>query len=124
MTRGRNTGPDRATRELCAARDWNSCAWCGRPLQNTLRSLQHRKARGLGGTTDPAINRPSNLIWLCGSATTGCHYRAEQRTPEGQRLGFWLWSWQDPTQVPVRHAIHGLALLADDGTITPAERAA
>lgn len=116
----RETGPDRATRELCAGRDGYACGWCGRPLAAGWRSLQHRLARGQGGD-----NRPSNLIWLCGSATSpGCHLRAEQRTEEGRLRGFWVPSWEDPAEVPVLHAAYGWVLLVDDGSTEPVGRAA
>lgn len=115
----RDTGPDRATRELAFERDLHACAWCGKQLLTGPRSLQHRQARGMGGRTDPSVNRPSNLIWLCGTATTpgGCHLFAEQRSEEARVAGLWVPSWQDPARVPVLHAAYGVVLLADDGTV-------
>lgn len=119
--RPRDTGPDRTTRELVAERDQYCCVGCGRQLLTGPRSLQHRKARGAGGTSDPAVNRPSNLIWLCGTATTpdSCHLAAESRTEQTRTAGLWVPSWADPAKVPVWHApINGWVLLDDNGELT------
>lgn len=109
------TGPDRATRELVLERDDWRCVSCGLPIIGQQYSLQHRKARGVGGG-----NEPSNLIVLCGSATSpgGCHLAAEQRRADSRDLGYWVPSWQDPRQVPVMHAMHGRAWLTDTGGIS------
>jgi len=123
-SRRRDTGPGQATRDLVMERDGYCCAWCGRQLLTGPRSLQHRHARGMGGTTDPAANSPSNLILLCGSATTpgGCHLFAEQRSDEARIAGLWVPSWQNPADVPVLHAAYGPCLLLDDGSVIPLEK--
>ena len=38
------------------------CARCGKDVTYVQSSIQHRKARGMGGTNDPSINSPANLI--------------------------------------------------------------
>lgn len=80
----------------------------------------------MGGRTDPAANNPSNLILLCGSATTpgACHTFAESRSEEARIAGLWVPSWQNPADVPVLHAAYGPVLLGDDGGVTPVGRAA
>lgn len=80
----------------------------------------------MGGTTDPAANCPSNLLLLCGSATTpgGCHTWAETRCEEARIAGLWMPSWQNPADVPVLHAAYGPCLLLDDGSVEPIGRAA
>lgn len=124
--RPRDTGPGRATRDLVMERDGYSCAWCGRQLLTGPRSLQHRQARGMGGRPDGDANRPSNLLLLCGSATTpgGCHAWAETRAEEARVAGLWVPSWQDPAEVPVLHAQYGPVLLDDAGGVTLLGRAA
>lgn len=113
----KSTGPDRATRELVLERDDWRCASCGVPIIGQQYSLQHRCARQMGGTADPATNRPSNLVTLCGSATSpgGCHLAAEQRDKRSRDLGYRLESWQDPRSVAVFHFVHGLIYLHDNG---------
>lgn len=119
----RDTGPSRDVRELVDERDDWHCACCGNSVYGRPYSLQHRVARGMGGTSDPAANSPANLITLCGSATSpgGCHLACEQRTERLNPLGFWLWSWQDPELEAVAHAVHGWCYLLDDGSVMDAE---
>jgi hypothetical protein len=85
-------------------------------MPGTWWSIQHRLARGQGGTNDP-----TNLLALCGSATSaGCHLRCEQRDREMQARGYWLESWQNPATEPVMvHSEHGSGVtvwLTPEGT--------
>lgn len=115
----RDTGPSRAVRKLILAREGMQCAGCGVSVAGWPFSVQHRRARGMGGTKDPAANLPSNLLLLCGSATSpgGCHLLCEQRDPHMHERGLWLYSWEDPAEVPVmlasRHG-SGLTVRLDD----------
>lgn len=108
----RDTGPSRAVRKVVMERDGYACAGCGKAVTGAEFSLQHRVARGLGGTSRPDVNSPVNLVTLCGSATSpGCHRRAEDRDPVMHERGLWLNSWEDPAAVPVAVATaSGLAL--------------
>lgn len=117
-----DTGPDTNTRDLIKQRDDWTCASCSKPITGIAGrdySVQHRIARGPGGTSDPAINSPANLILLCGSATTGCHGIAESRDQTMHARGFWLNTWENPATFPVDHAVHGWVLLLEDGGIEP-----
>lgn len=105
------TGPDRNTRDLVIVRDEGRCACCGDLVEKGGYNLQHRVARGAGGTSDLAINSPANLVVLHGSPTTGCHGLAESRIEEMRLWGFWLHRVENPLVVPVRHAVHGWVLL-------------
>lgn len=99
----RETGPSKQTRDQAWDRDEGCCVACGRGIDcDPWRSLQHRDARGMGGTSDPAKNALPNLIHLCGSATSpGCHRKAEDRDPEMGRRGYWLEEGQDPAETPL-----------------------
>ena len=101
---GRVTGPSRATRTLVWDRDGGACGWCGRPVYEGDHSLQHRRARGMGGTRRADANSPANLVLVCGSATTGCHGHIEANPQEAARRGFRIGQWQDPSGVPVLYA--------------------
>ena len=80
------------------------------------RSIQHRKARGQGGTSEM-----SNLITLCGSATSsGCHWLAEQRSDEMIARGLVVRSDQDPLTVPVVLWTGRAVLLDDEGGVRDA----
>jgi hypothetical protein len=92
----RDTGPSRKVRLMIVRRDGYCCVACGIYIGDRPFSIQHRVARGQGGT-----NSPSNLVVLCGSGITGCHGRCEQRDREYQARGYWLESWQDPAAEPV-----------------------
>lgn len=81
-------------------------------------SLHHRKPRGMGGTKDPGIHSPANIIVLCGSGTTGCHGWVEQHRAESYDLGLLVHRTDDPSAVPVRLS-RGLGLLLDDGGWQP-----
>jgi hypothetical protein len=95
----RDTGPSQKVRGLVLVRDGWQCAGCGKPVGGayTWWSLQHRKARGVGGDSSPV-----NLIALCGSATSaGCHRLCEDRDADARRRGLWMRSEDDPASVPV-----------------------
>lgn len=90
--------PSRSVRELVLERDGWCCQGCGQDVRFTYYfSLQHRKARGVGGG-----NGPENLVTCCGSATSqGCHLLCEQRSEEMLARGFVVPSWNDPSEIPV-----------------------
>ena len=65
------------------------CAGCGRPDL----SAQHRRARGMGGTSDVSIGHPANGVALCGGALAGvlgCHGWAERNPVPAELLGWRL----------------------------------
>jgi len=111
----RDTGPSRAVRAAVWSREDGACAACGTGLAGRLYSVQHRVARGIGGTSDPAANTLPNLILLCGDAVTGCHGLAETRDPVMRERGFWIYSWENPALVPVVLASGAMVWLGDDG---------
>ena len=112
--RRRDTGPDTATRRLVLDRD-EGCVICGRsdlPVQ-----IHHRRPRGAGGSKDAATNRPSNLITLC----VDDHRWVESNRKISREEGYLVPSWENPATVPVRHAVHGPALLTHDGLVRGCE---
>lgn len=118
-----NTGPDRTIRELVKLRDEWRCCVCGESVYDKQASIHHRRNRGSGGSGDPAINRPSNLLLVCGTGSTGCHGAL---TDNAQRLVALDAGWivllnttDDPIDVPVHHAVHGLIYLDDEGGWSP-----
>ena len=83
------TGVQPRTRQIVLERDQHTCQRCGRyvgPFGDF--SVHHRAPRGMGGSKDPAINLPANLIVLCGSGTTGCHGHVESNRREAEEQGF------------------------------------
>lgn len=119
------TGPTAAVRRQVAARDEGRCVCCGAFVvdpesmhAHAQWSIQHRKARGMGGTKDPQVNDPVNLLVLCGSGTTGCHGRVETNRVWGREQGFAVSKWADPAVIPVVHWLHGLAWVTADGWVS------
>lgn len=81
------------------------CIGCGR----TNITTQHRRARGMGGTSNEDISHPANGLPLCGDGVRGCHGWAEANPTAAALLGwrlapgqpalstpFWsrLWGWR------------------------------
>jgi hypothetical protein len=102
---GKSKGVPIAVAQLVVARDGWACVSCGLDISGIERgwdwSIQHRIPRGMGGSRDPRLNLPSNLVVLCGSGTTGCHGGAESYREGARARGLLLHRIEDPTKVPV-----------------------
>ena len=118
--RPRYTGPVRSVRDLVRERDEGRCSVCGedgRPL-----SIHHRRNRGSGGSSDPAINSPANLLLVC-DGPESCHFWIGDNPYLAADAGYviGLNSIVDPATVRVRHAVHGVVLLTHDGLVRGCE---
>lgn len=102
-------------RELVWTRDGASCARCGISILNRPSSIHHRKPRGMGGTRDPRINDPRNLVRLCGSGVTGCHGRIESNRTAAMEKG-WLIRSLDDLDRPLITPLGTRIELRADGT--------
>jgi hypothetical protein len=112
-----------AFREVVLARDGTTCQCCGTDVLYKLASIQHRIPRGAGGSA--RVNRPSNGVLVCGSATTpgSCHnwMEHEDRTA-AEDLGWLLPKLNadiDPATEPIYTQPYGWVLLDDEGNRTP-----
>lgn len=101
---------DPKVRRLVAERDGYLCVNCSRVAVD----IQHRCARGMGGTDDPAVNSPVNLLLLC----RHCHRAAESRDIAMHGRGMWLNSWENPAEVPVYLFDGRIVLLTSAGGYT------
>lgn len=105
----RATGVSKETALTVLTRDGWACVSCGLDVAGGERgrdfSIHHRIPRGMGGSRDPRINQPANLLTLCGSGTTGCHGGTESHRETARARGFLLWRSQDPERVPVEVCI-------------------
>jgi len=103
-TRAGNGDPDVARCEATGV-------WLGR----YGGEIQHRDARGMGGTSDPAAGSIVNAVLLSKEA----HRLAESRDAQMNEEGFWLRNGQDPALTPILlHSEHGsgiTAWLGNDG---------
>jgi 5-methylcytosine-specific restriction protein A len=87
------TGPTLAARAAVQVRDGDYCQRCGRQGQQ----IHHRKPRGMGGTSDPMINNPANLVLLC----QDCHMWIERNREVGYAQGWLVHRTDDPAMVPM-----------------------
>jgi 5-methylcytosine-specific restriction protein A len=101
----------------------NRCEHCGKPITGE-HSIHHRLPRGMGGSKNPALNQPSNLVLLCGSATTpgGCHTHIEKFRRVAIATGWIVPRTADPARAPIKFPTGHWYLLADDGTLIPTLR--
>lgn len=124
----RRTGFSAAVKRAVRVRAGNGdpgaacCEACAVHLGEHGGEVQHRVARGMGGSSRPVINSVVNAALLCGAAAlrTGCHGLAESRDAGMHERGFWLRQDEDPAQVPVilagPHGLGAMRWLAADGT--------
>lgn len=108
------TGPGKTTVNLVLARAAGFCERCGFAR---LEQIHHRKPRGSGGTSDPAINLPSNLLAIC----SPCHLTIESDRTVAYQQGWLVHRQHDPAKSPVWLAGVGFAFLNVDGSITQTE---
>ena len=111
----------KAVRALVLKRDGNKCQRCGVDVTYRLASIQHRRPRGVGGSA--LVDVASNLVLVCGSATTpgSCHNWMEHEDRTTANYEGWLiakLSQVHPSNVPLL-TIHGWVLLTDDGDRIP-----
>lgn len=109
-------------RGIVIIRDANTCQCCGIDVTLRLASFQHRIPRGMGGSA--LVDIPSNLILVCGSATTprSCHNWMEHEDRDrAELIGYLIpkLSGVHPSTVPVLTQPHGWVLLDDLGNRTP-----
>lgn len=90
-------------RKLVLERDNYACVCCGRSIIGQPYSLQHRRAKKMGGSRLPWIDQPQNLVTVLGSGTTDCHARMEARGAADKFKGYVISEWPqiDPRFIPV-----------------------
>jgi len=107
--RPRQTGPIPAVRALVYGRDGHRCVRCG---TSECLTIQHRQNRAMGGSRDPKINQPPNLLTAC----QDCNMHFEAQPAEAYAHGWKVRRPQDPADVPVRYPGGELRSLELDGT--------
>lgn len=98
---GRVTGFAVRTRRAVIDRDHGLCQWCGELVSVDDYSLQHRRARGMGGSRSTVTNSAANGVVVHGSGTTGCHGYIESHPVEAAERGFRVRQSDDPRMVPL-----------------------
>lgn len=113
-----------ATRLAIWEREGWRCAACGRTLYLTdFYSLQHRRARGMGGTRRADTAAVTNGLLVCGSATSrgGCHLAIEAHPAWALSKGYRVGQTRDPATVPVYIHHAGWVYLTPEGGYLPAK---
>lgn len=90
-----DTGPTQHTRDMVRKRAEDCCELCG--LWAVAAQVHHRQPRHMGGSSDPRINAPSNLVLFCAM----CHQWVET----AERAAAYQYGWlvprgHDPAQYP------------------------
>jgi hypothetical protein len=91
-------------------RDGHRCAMCGD--DNETLVPHHRANRGMGGRR--SLDRLSNLLWLC-SLENGAIESEPELAAIARSKGIKISGHDEPSHVPIHHAVHGRVLLDDDG---------
>ena len=108
--RPKATGPRAVERLVIISRAGGSCEVCGQPVALidggevtpiSAFSVHHRQPRGMGGSSVEAINTAPNLLLVCGSGTTGCHYLIESQRALSYSNGWLVQRPTNPATVPV-----------------------
>lgn len=103
-----------ADRDVVIGRDGGLCTAC----PNRFDEIHHRYRRGMGGSSDPEINSPANLICLC-----AFHHRQAESLRETMSAvyGYCVPTLPAAFLTPVR-SWHGWQLLTAGGTVLPLAR--
>lgn len=103
---------EEAARKIVRARDGHRCQMCGASVLNIPSSVHHRRRRGMGGSA--LLERPSNLVRLCGDGVQGCHGFVESNRTQSTTRGWLLGYLDDPEATPLL-CFDGWFVLDDNG---------
>ncbi|QOI67674.1 HNH endonuclease [Arthrobacter phage Orcanus] len=117
------SGPSAEVRRQVIARDLSKCQWCGRHVrtESGWYSLQHRRARGMGGSRRRETDQPANLVLVCGTGTTECHGWIEAQPAQAIARGFRIAAGARPDRVNLVDWTGREWILTDDGEKVPAD---
>jgi hypothetical protein len=88
-------------RTLLLLRCGGRCEATGDRLVSGRWSVQHRRARGMGGTRQPDVHSLANLMVVTGDGTRGVHGWIEAHPAHAARLGWRVAQGVDPATVPL-----------------------
>jgi 5-methylcytosine-specific restriction enzyme A len=103
------------TRRLIRLRAQGRCEVCGQVIQREGQ-IHHRRPRGMGGTSNRAIESPANGLYLHHS----CHHRIEMNREKARLLGHLLRPGARAEDTKV-YLWNGWFILDGEGAAHPAE---
>lgn len=110
------TGPTHRIRTAVVARsESHGHARCERCGDRPPEQIHHRKPRAMGGTSDPAVNSPANLVAICAY----CHLAIELGRTDAFLDGWLVRNSEDPAEIPVRYRGRFVQLTGNGDVITP-----
>ena len=104
----KRTGPDQKTAQLVCARLYGMCLRC---QEKPGSQIHHRLPRGMGGTSDPKINDPENLVWIC----YDCHALIERHREVSYQTGWLVRRAANPAEQYLITPDHRMIVLLPDG---------
>lgn len=110
----RKTGPAKFVQDIIDARSGGNCEVGLHGCTGMAVDIQHRRARGMGGSRLASTNLPGSLLAVCRS----CHSRIEGNLVVARVNG---WSVRQAVANPGGVAVLRLGvwvLLGDDGSVT------
>jgi len=110
----KRTGATDEVRQQIFLRANFSCERCSETRFTFGTSIHHRKPRGMGGTKKQEINDPTNLIFLCGTGTTGCHGWIESNRKIAFEKGLLVRQTENPSDIPFQDSFGNMWKLSSD----------
>lgn len=104
------------TRFVVFARADYRCERCFKRLHGVFgHSVHHRRPRMMGGSNNPELHKPANLIVLCGSGTSGCHGWVESNRNRSREHGYLIHRVESAQEIPFRDDAGVWYLLDNEG---------
>lgn len=91
------------------------CERCGSSDHPQGFSKHHRLPRRMGGSRNPSLHKPANLIFLCGSGTSGCHGWVESHREEAREIGYLLYEIENAEEVDFTDTAGVVWKITNDG---------
>lgn len=106
---------DEETRLNVLIRGNYRCERCGKDALHFGISVHHRRPRMMGGSKNPDLHRPANLIVLCGSGVSGCHGWVESNRQTARREGLLIQKVESAEEIPFKDSESRWWLLDNSG---------
>jgi len=100
MAKSRPLKVTEGTRYIVLTRSGYRCERCHDDFMGKPFSVHHRRPRMMGGSKNPELHKPANLIVLCGSGISGCHGWVESNRSVARDLGFLIMKVESAEEIP------------------------